>query len=143
MTAVHVVAAMFAADVLAVNPMMPRHVAGHPNHFRITGPITRAVIVKWPVANLDFEASGPGGSRKKNSRRNKGDDHKFVFNHTLLLRAQPSQHMGLFSHIPEFASRRQPGIRYSVGFNQGDAGGIGFAANDRGVIPGREKRDDD
>jgi hypothetical protein len=28
-----------------------------------------------------------------------------------LLRAQPSQHMGLFSHIPEFAGSRGYGIR--------------------------------
>ena len=53
--AVEVLPAVFPADVLAVNPMMPeaRHVARDPNHFIVAVPIARAMAIEWPVANLD------------------------------------------------------------------------------------------
>jgi len=55
MAPIRVVLAVFAADVLAVNPMMSevRHVARNPNHFIATVPITRPMVVEWPIANLD------------------------------------------------------------------------------------------
>ena len=55
MTPVPIVMAAFSADVLTVNPMMPeaRHVAWDPNHFIVAVPIARAMVVEWPVANLD------------------------------------------------------------------------------------------
>jgi len=54
MTAIRVLLAVFPADVLAVDPMMPaRHVAWDPDHFIVVGPVTGAMGVKWLVANLD------------------------------------------------------------------------------------------
>jgi hypothetical protein len=54
-TSIPVVLAVFTADVLAVNPMMPeaRHVARDPDHFIVAVPIARAMVVERPVANLD------------------------------------------------------------------------------------------
>jgi len=54
MTVLPVVPALFAADILAVNPVpVARHVARDPNHFIVAVPIARAMRVEWPVANLD------------------------------------------------------------------------------------------
>lgn len=39
------------------------------------------MAVEWPVANLDLNAIRSNSSRKKNTRRNNGDEQKFVFNH--------------------------------------------------------------
>ena len=47
------VPAMFPAIVLAVNPMMPLVVAREPHHFVIARPIARAMVVEWPVTDLD------------------------------------------------------------------------------------------
>ena len=80
--AIPIVPAMFSADIVAVNPTMPtRHVARDPNHFIVVRPIARAMVVEWPVANLDFETIRSNSGRNKNTRRNKGDEQKFVFNH--------------------------------------------------------------
>jgi hypothetical protein len=78
-----VVVAAFPADVMAVNPMMPeaRHVARDPNHCIVSVPIARAMVVEWPVANLDFDASRSNSGGNKNTRRNNGDEQKLVFNH--------------------------------------------------------------
>lgn len=82
-----VMAAMFSADVMPVNPMMPRPVAGDPNHFPVARPIAGAMAVIGPVADLNAEAlSANSGSRKKNAGPNQGDEQKFIFNHTLLIR---------------------------------------------------------
>ena len=83
MLAVQVVVVVFPADVMAVDPVMPdaRHVARDPNHFIAAAPIARAMVVIWPVANLDFDASRSNSGGKKNIRRNNGDEQKFVFNH--------------------------------------------------------------
>ncbi len=48
-----VVPALFSADVLAVNPMIPLAVARDPDHFIVASPIAGAMGVEWPVANLD------------------------------------------------------------------------------------------
>jgi hypothetical protein len=48
-----VVPALFPADVLTVNPMIPLAVARDPHHFIVAGPIAGAMGVEWPVANLD------------------------------------------------------------------------------------------
>jgi hypothetical protein len=55
MTSIPVVLAMFPANVLAVDPMMPgaRHMARDPNHFVVAVPIARTMVVEGPVANLD------------------------------------------------------------------------------------------
>ena len=53
MTGLLVVPAMFPADVLAVNPMMPIVVARHPDHFIVARPIARAMVVERPGADLD------------------------------------------------------------------------------------------
>ena len=83
MTAVPVVLAMFPTDVMAVNPMMPplRHVARDPDHFIVAIPIARAMVVEWPVANLDLNAIRSNSGGEKNTRRNNGDEQKFVSNH--------------------------------------------------------------
>ena len=48
-----VVPAMFPAVVLAVNPMMPLVVTWEPHHFIVARPIARAMVVEWPVTDLD------------------------------------------------------------------------------------------
>jgi hypothetical protein len=55
MTSIPVMLAVFPADVLTVNPMMSgaRHVARDPYHFIIAVPIAGAMVVKWPIANLN------------------------------------------------------------------------------------------
>ena len=53
MTVLPVVPALFAADVLPVNPIMPLFVARDPYHLIVAVPIARAMRVEWPVANLD------------------------------------------------------------------------------------------
>ena len=55
MTVLPVVPAVFSADVLAVDPVMPkvRHMARDPHHFIVAVPIAGAVVVERPVANLD------------------------------------------------------------------------------------------
>jgi hypothetical protein len=75
------VAALFPSDVLAMNPMVPLAVARDPDHFIVAVPIARAVVVEWPVANLDLNAIRSNNSGKKNTRRNNGDEQKFVSNH--------------------------------------------------------------
>jgi hypothetical protein len=47
--------AVFAADVMAVDPMMAvvRPMAGNPDHFPFATPVARAMAVVWPVAELD------------------------------------------------------------------------------------------
>ena len=53
-TVLPVVPTLFAANVLAVDPMpVARHVARDPNHFIVVVPIARAMVVERPVANLD------------------------------------------------------------------------------------------
>jgi hypothetical protein len=78
-----IVPAVFPAEVMAVNPMMPeaRHVPRDPNHFIVARPIALTMVVEWPVANLDFDAIRSNSGRKKNTRRNNGNEQKFVFNH--------------------------------------------------------------
>ena len=57
MTAVPALVAVLPADVMAVDPVMPaRHVARDPDHFIVVGPIARAMVVEWLVANLDCNA---------------------------------------------------------------------------------------
>ena len=56
MAVLPVVPAVFPADVLAVNPMIPLAVARDPDHFIVVVPIARAMAVKWPVADLDCDA---------------------------------------------------------------------------------------
>jgi hypothetical protein len=53
MTVLPVVPTVFPADVLAVNPIMPLFVARDPYHFIVAVPIAGAMVVEWPVANLD------------------------------------------------------------------------------------------
>jgi hypothetical protein len=46
---------MFAAPVMAVDPMMAmfRPMAGDPHHFPIAIPVTWAMAVIWPVTDFD------------------------------------------------------------------------------------------
>ena len=66
--------AMFTAAIMAVNPMMTvvRPMARHPNHLVIAFPITRAMAVKWLVANFDVEAlrlnRGPKSKTRSSNR---------------------------------------------------------------------------
>lgn len=82
---VPIVAAMFSADIMAVNPMVPKagHVAGYPDHFVFTTPIARAMIIKWAVANFDLDAIGSNSCRDQNARRQNGQEQKFVFRHAV------------------------------------------------------------
>ena len=83
MSSIPVVAAAFAAHVLTVDPMMSvvRHVAWDPNHFIVAGPIARAMVIKWSVADLDRDALCSHSDWSDNARCNNGGEQKFVFNH--------------------------------------------------------------
>jgi hypothetical protein len=89
-----IMAAVFPANILAVNPMVPaRHVARDPDHFIVIVPIALAMVVEWSVANLDLDAIRSNGGRNKNARRNNDSEQKFVFNHcTTDSGAHPSKH---------------------------------------------------
>lgn len=52
------VPAVFAAAVMAVNPMMTvvRPMAGDPDHFVFTLPVTRAMTVIWPITQFDSDS---------------------------------------------------------------------------------------
>jgi hypothetical protein len=80
MTVLPVVPALFPADVLAMDPMMPLAVAWDPDHCIVAVPIACAMVVEWPVANLDLNAIRSNSGGKKNTRRNNGDEQKFVSN---------------------------------------------------------------
>ena len=72
--AVLFVAAMFAATIVAVDPMMSvlGPMAGLPNHFVITFPVARAMIVKWPVTQFDpnsFRLNGGPESKTRSGNR--------------------------------------------------------------------------
>lgn len=72
---VPVVPAVFPANIMAVNPTMAvRHVAWHPNSFIVASPIASAMVIEWPVANLDFKALRSHSDRKKDTRSNDGDE---------------------------------------------------------------------
>jgi len=81
MTVLPVVPALFPADVLAMNPMMPLAVAPDPDHFIVAVPIARAMVVGWPVANPNLNPIRSNSGGKKNTRRNNDDEQKFVSNH--------------------------------------------------------------
>lgn len=61
---------MFAADVVAVNPMMMilRPMAGHPDHLIITGPIAGAMGVVRPVADFDADPCRLGSGPESKAR---------------------------------------------------------------------------
>jgi hypothetical protein len=85
MMAVPVVAPMFSADVMAMNPLtpVPGPVAGNPNHFIVAGPIAGTMAVVGPVADLDAEALRlDSGDRNKSTGRKHRGDQKFFLNHT-------------------------------------------------------------
>ena len=70
-----IVVAVLAADVMTMDPMVAvSHMAWSPCHFIVARPIARAMIVEWPVANLDFEALRSNSGRKKDTRHNNGDE---------------------------------------------------------------------
>ena len=92
MTVLPVVPALFPADVLAMNPMMPLAVARCPDHFIVAVPIACAMVVEWPVANLDLNAIRSNSGGKKNTRRNNGDEQKFVSNHQLVFNHYITDH---------------------------------------------------
>jgi hypothetical protein len=52
------VPAMFAADVMSMNPMMTvvRPMAWNPNHFIFALPVTRAMAVVWLVTEFDAKS---------------------------------------------------------------------------------------
>lgn len=77
-----IVVAVLAADVMTMDPMVAvSHMAWSPCHFIVARPIARAMIVEWPVANLDFDPLRSNGGGKKDARRNNGDEKKFVYSH--------------------------------------------------------------
>ena len=81
------VPAMFAADVVAMDPMMSnvRHVPGNPDHLIVAVPITCAVVVKGPVPDLDFNSIRSNEGGEKHARHQNGREQKFIFDHPLLI----------------------------------------------------------
>ena len=70
------VMAVFAASVMAVDPMMTmlRPMAGNPDHFIFTLPVTRAMTVVRPVTEFDMKSrfcrKGGPESEARHEQRN-------------------------------------------------------------------------
>jgi hypothetical protein len=76
-----VVPAMFAADIMAVNPVPVGTVPWNPNHFPVACPIAGAMVVIRPIAYFDAKALRSNGGRQKNTGRADSDEQKFFRNH--------------------------------------------------------------
>src|SRR5205085_10102760 len=67
--------AMLAPAVVTVDPVMTvlRPVAGHPDHFVFTFPVTRTMAVVWPVTEFDAKPlrlhGGPESEARGANRR--------------------------------------------------------------------------
>ena len=70
MTAFEVMPAVFAADVMAVDPnlMVVRPMAGHPDHLVFAGPVTRAMAVEWPVTEFNSNSLRLDGAPESEAR---------------------------------------------------------------------------
>jgi hypothetical protein len=77
-----IVPTVFGPRVVTVDPMMfVSHVARNPDHFIISGPITWAMAVVRSIADFDLDGARPQSSRRKEARRDSGDDNKILFIH--------------------------------------------------------------
>ncbi len=52
------------------------------------------MIVKWAVTDFDLEALRANRGREKDAGHHDGNEQKFVFYHTRLIRARSFPHMG-------------------------------------------------
>ena len=75
---------MFAATVMAVDPMVSvlGPMAGLPNHFVIVFPVTRAMVVKWPVTDFDPKAFRLEGGPESKARSGDRHEQQYFLNHT-------------------------------------------------------------
>jgi hypothetical protein len=82
--AVLFVAAMFAATIVAVDPMMSvlRPMAGLPNHFEVVIPVTRAMTVEWPVTQFDAEFRPLQSGPESNARDGNRHEEQYFLDHT-------------------------------------------------------------
>jgi len=87
---VPIVAAMFSADIVAVNPVVPEagHMAGNPNHFVLTSPIARPMVIEGPVTDFDVDAVSANRGWSQNAHGHNGYEQKFVFGHGATHHAQ-------------------------------------------------------
>jgi hypothetical protein len=53
------------------------------------------MVIEGPVTDFDLDALRANRGRQKDARHNDGDEQKFIFDHTPLIRARFSRHMGL------------------------------------------------
>ena len=85
---VAVVAAMFAADVMAVNPslVVVGPMAGDPNHFPVARPIASAMAVIGPVPDFNAEALCRNRGRENDAGGRERSEQKFFRNHMCLIR---------------------------------------------------------
>jgi len=74
--------AMFAAPIMAVDPMMAmlRPMAGHPDHFPVTLIVTRAMAVVWLVADFDVDSLRLDGGPESEARRDRREE-QYLLNH--------------------------------------------------------------
>ena len=81
--AVPMVPAVFAADIMSVDPMMMVFgpMARDPNHFVVPLPITGAVVVIGPVTDFDSEFLCRNGGRQNDARDRYRGEQKFFRNH--------------------------------------------------------------
>jgi hypothetical protein len=80
-----VVAAVLAADVMTMDPMvavlgpMPRG----PSHFPIVVPVTGAVAVIRPITDFDSDFLRLDGRRKNKAHRDHRDEQECFLNHNV------------------------------------------------------------
>lgn len=80
--AIPMMPAVFAADIMTVNPtVMIGPMARHPNHFIFTTPVTRAMAVIRPVAYFDSEFLRRHCGRENDARGRYCGEQKFFRNH--------------------------------------------------------------
>jgi hypothetical protein len=83
-----VVAAMFAADVMAVNPLLVvvGPMAGDPNHFPVARPVASAMAIIGTVPYFNAEALCRNRSRENDAGGRNCPKQKFFRNHMCLIR---------------------------------------------------------
>jgi hypothetical protein len=74
------VMAVNASVVMAVDPMMAmlRPMAGHPDHFPFSVPVTRAMAVIWPVTDFDAQSLRLEGAPESEARRDRHEQQYFL-----------------------------------------------------------------
>jgi hypothetical protein len=109
-----IVPTMFAATVVAVNPMVSvlGPMAGHPNHFVVALPVTRAMIVKRPVTDFDPNFLRLQGGPESKARSGDRHEKQYFLNHT----CDSCGERALRAGYSLFVIRRGESVHWRIGY---------------------------